>query len=197
MNALQSIDYEALEASKNLEVKEDLTLRLKEKTKEAGRIDSLKRTILGYVTSESYDLAKDTLRSYVYGKESFPQFKDRVERYVEHSCDLIQAIELKRNFPGISSLTFSKQQEIYEGVLKHFEELKSSLTSIQRVERELKLDDLRSTAWFLRTLSHCLFLLTTVAFIAAINNGLGRSFLLVVDHVTDRFSTAIISLFGL
>lgn len=197
MTALQSIDYEALEASKTLEVKEDLTLRLKERTREAGRIDSLKRTILGYVTSESYDLAKDTLRSYVYDKTSFPLFKDRVGRYVEHSCDLIQAIELKRNFPGVSSLTFSKQQEIHEGVLKHFEELKSSLTSIQRVERELKLEDLRSTAWFLRTLSHCLFLLTTVAFVAAVSNGLGRSFLLVVDQVTDQFSNAVIGLFGL
>lgn len=197
MGAAQSIDYEALEASKTQEVKEDLTLQLKEKMREAGRIDSLKRTILGYVASESYDLARDTLRSYVYDRTSFPQFKTRTERYVEHCCDLIQAIQLKRNFPGITSLTFSKQQEIYEGVLKHFEELKSSLTSIQRVERELKLEDLRSTTWFLKTLSHSLFLLVTVAFIAAVHNGLGRSFLLVVDHVTNEFSTAIINLLGL
>ncbi len=197
MAALQSIDYEALEASKTQEVKEGLTLKLKAKTYEAGKIDSLKRSILGYVASESYDVAKDALRGYVHHKSDFPQFQDRVSRYVDHCCDLIQAIELKRNFPGVSSLTFSKQQEIYEGVLKHFEELKSSLTSIQRIERELKLEDLRSTAWFLRTLSHCLFLVTSVAFGVAISNGLGRSFLLVVDQVTSQISDALVRLLGL
>lgn len=197
MGAAQNIDYDALEASKAMEVKEDLTLQLKEKTKEAGRIDSLKRTILSYVASESYESATDSLRGYVYGNSDFPQFRDRAERYVEHCCDLIQAIEVKRNFPGMSSLNFSRQQEIHEGVLRHFEELKSSLTSIQKIERELKLADVRSTTWFLKTLSNSLMVLASIAFISAINNGLGRSFLLVVDQVADQVSRSIMSLLGL
>lgn len=197
MNAVQNIDYEALEASKIQEVNENLTLRLKAQMKEAGRVDSLKRSILSYVASENYDLAKEVLKSYVSDKGDFPIFQERVERYVSHCCDLIQAIQLKRNFPGASSLTYSKQQEIHEGVVKHFDELKSSLTSIQKVERELKLEDLRSTTWFLSTLSHCLFILVSLSFAIAVSSGLGESFFLVMDHLTDQISTAVVQILGL
>lgn len=197
MGAVQNIDYEALEASKMQEVSENLTLRLKAQMKEAGRADSLKRTILSYVASESYDVAKEALRGYVADKDDFPIFQDRVERYVNHCCDLIQAIQLKRNFPGASSLTYSKQQEIHEGVVKHFDELKTSLSSIQKVERELKLEDLRSTTWFLSTLSHCLFVLVSLAFAVAVSKGLGESFFFVVDHLTNQISSSVVNLLGL
>jgi hypothetical protein len=197
MGAAQQIDYEALEASKKQEVRNSLTLQLKAKTKESGKIDSLKRTILSYVSSENYDLAKESLKSYVGAKKSFPLFQDRAERYLSHCLDLIQAIQLKRNFPGISSLTYTKQQEIHEGVLKHFEELKSSLGSIQRIERELKMEDLRSTTWFLRTLSHSLFFVTAVAFFLALSRGMGKSFVLVMGHLSDQLSNALIHFLGL
>jgi hypothetical protein len=197
MSAAQNINYEAMEATKTHGVKQDLTLKLKAQTKDAGQIDGLKRSILGFVASENYELSKDSLRAYVYGRSDFPIFKDRAERYVEHCCDLIQAIEVKRNFPGISSLTFSKQQEIHEGVMRHFEELKSALTTIQRLERELKLEDLRSTTWFLSTLSHCLFLLVSISFVIAVSAGLGQSFFMIVDHLTDKFSSGLLNLIGL
>ena len=197
MSEVPNIDYEALEAEKKEEVRGELTLQLQAKTKEAGRIDSLKRTILSYVAGENYEAAKDNLEGYIAYKSDFPLFQDRAERYKNHCLDLIQAIQLKRNFPGISSLSFSKQQEIHEAVLHHFEELKVTLGTIQKIERELKLEDLRSTTWFLNTFSQALFLVAIVAFTMALKGGLGHSFLLVVDHLTDQVSEFVGGLFGL
>jgi len=195
MSEAPNIDYEALEAEKSEEVRGDLTLQLKAKTNEAGRIDSLKRTILSYVASESYDSAKENLEGYINFKTEFPLFQERSQRYKEHCMDLIQAIQLKRNFPGITSLSFAKQQEIHESVIQHFEELKMALNSIQKIERELKLEDLRSTTWFLKTLNYSLLTVATVGFLVALKSGLGQSFYLVVDRLTDQITTFLIELF--
>lgn len=191
-----AINYGALEASKISEAQDSLTKKLSAKTKEVGRSDSLKHSVLKMVATQDYEMARDILNVYVEGKHEFPLFQERARRYVSHGADLIQAIELKRNFPGLASLTFAKQQEIHEGVMKHFEELKQTLTSIQKSEREHKLQDLRSTTWFLKTLTHCLFAIASVGFFIALTNGLAYSFYIVLESITDQLSGYILNLFG-
>lgn len=175
---------------------DELTTRLKAKTREIAASDSLKHTILSMVASQNYEMAKDSFSAYVEDRREFPFFQERANRYVSHGLDLIQAIELKRNFPGLSSLSFAKQQEIHEGVIKHFEELKHTLTSVHKLEREHKLQDLRSTTWFLNTLSYSLFAIISISFALALTQGLGYSFYIVLESLTNNISSQIVDLIG-
>ncbi|NJL24682.1 MAG: hypothetical protein HC902_05615 [Calothrix sp. SM1_5_4] len=92
--------------------------------------------VLALVAQENYDRAKEDLQDYIDLKGSYPAFQGRVRRYVEHCTDLIQAIQTKRDFPGWASLSLSKQQEIHEKVLEHYEELKQNLKHIEKIERD-------------------------------------------------------------
>lgn len=181
------------------EMNEDLQRKLQEvhRQEAGGRIDSLRAAVMGAVVSESYDRAKDDLRYYVAHKKSFPIFQERVERYVQHCCELIAAIETKRNFPGLATLSLAKQQEIHERVLQHFEELKQNLKQIEKVEREYKLADLRSTVWVVRSASYVVMGIVGVAFFLDMQAGLLSSIFHVVNVAVDNASSWIIDAINL
>ncbi|MBX3022520.1 MAG: hypothetical protein KF799_12680 [Bdellovibrionales bacterium] len=175
------------------EMQEDLRRKLKESQKlDGSRIDSVRATVLSSVVSESYDRAKDDLRAYVEHKASYPAFQVRVERHVEHCCDLIEAIKTKRNFPGLASLSLSKQQELHERVLEHFEELKQNLKHVEKVERDHKLTDVRSTVWVLKTLSFTVAAVMAVAFFIEVNSGMLMSSVSVAQGLLDDASTWVV-----
>jgi glycogen debranching enzyme len=110
-----------------------------------GRINSLRFNILTTIINEEYDVAIQRLKDFLQQDSDYPNFKIRVERYVQHSIDLIFAIKTKRDFPGFNSLTRSKQQELKEKVKEHFQELKVVLKKIEKSMEELRLNDIRST----------------------------------------------------
>ena len=130
----KAINYDLLEANKIATIQDDLTKKLNEH-KGVSKIDSLRQAILDFVVAGSYDVARDELESYIKSKAEYPTFVERSERYKQHCIDLINAISTKRNFPGITSLSLSKQQEIHEKVLEHFEELKQGLKHIEVIEK--------------------------------------------------------------
>ncbi len=104
------------------EMQDNLRRKLQEaQKKDVGRGDGLRRPVLTMVVTENYDGAKDRMQAYVEDLSQYPSFQDRVERYMRHCGELIQAIQTKRNFPGLASLSLSLQQEIHEKVLEHFE----------------------------------------------------------------------------
>lgn len=176
------------------EMQEDLRRRLTESHRQdAGRMDSVRAGVLGYVVAENYDRAKEELRAYVDHKEAYPAFQTRVERYVSHCCDLIQAIQTKRNFPGLASLSLSKQQELHERVLEHFEELKSNLKHIESVERDQKLTDVRSTVWVLKTLSWTVAAIMASALVVDLRSGMFSSTLTVTQALLDQASVWIVT----
>jgi len=133
------VNYEALEKDRFNQSRADLKEQLKAVSeRELGRYGGLRRTILGYVVGEKYDDAKVQLARYVESKSyDYPSLGSRAEKFVKHGVELIQAIQTKRNFPGMGSLSLSKQQELNERVLTHFEELKQTLKTIERAERKL------------------------------------------------------------
>lgn len=175
------------------EMNADLRRKLEESTRaDAGRIDSVRQSVLASVASESYERAQEDLRGYVQFKANYPAFQVRVERHVEHCCDLIEAIKTKRNFPGMASLSLSKQQELHERVLEHFEELKQNLKHIEKVERDHKLTDVRATVWVLKTACWMVFAVVGVAFVQEITTGQLSSAIDVGAGLLDDASTWVV-----
>jgi len=161
-----------LESAHVQELHENLSKKLKDSQRQdLGRLDSLGAAILSMVVSELYERAREEVVAYVDLKSSFPLFQERVRRYVQHCLELIHAIETKRNFPGLGTLSMAKQQEIHEKVLQHFEELKSHLKQIERVEREAKLTDVRSTVWVVKTFAIGMFAVFATAFLKDLHAG--------------------------
>lgn len=179
------------------EMHENLQRRLREASRaEAGeRIDSVRRTVLSSVVSESYDRAKEELHAYVDHRHAYPLFQDRAERYVNHCADLIQAIQVKRHFPGLANLSLAKQQEIHEKVLQHFEELKQNLKQIEKVEREHKVHDLRTTVWVVKTACVVVAGLLIAGFYVDFRVGLFSSTFEVLNGLLDEASTWVVNLF--
>jgi nucleoid DNA-binding protein len=129
-NAVSLVEHNHLS-----EMHASLRRKLSESQKaDQARTDSIRSTVLSAVVGENYDSARDELQNYVDMKSSFPGFQARAERYVQHCSELIHAIQTKRNFPGLASLSLAKQQEVHEKVLQHFDELKHNLKHIERVE---------------------------------------------------------------
>ena len=179
-SSLATVDYQAIEAEKLGEIQRSITDRLSQ-TKDLGTGDSLRHVVLHAVATAHYDSARREIDRYVYDKKEFPNFQHRVDRYRSYALDLVNGIEAKRNFPGLVSLPLAKQQEIYEKVIEHFEDLKSNLKQIERHEKEAKLDDIRSTAWVVKAVANSLFFIVGFGFFLDMKNGLAISFLTVLD----------------
>ena len=125
MNSAPKIDYKNLERQRNSEIEAEFQKKLESKS--LGKIDSLRRVILEKVVNGDYELASSELERFVSLQSEYPTFEERTHRYVIHCQDVIGAISTKKNFPGLQTLPVSKQQEIYEKVMEHFEELKHYL----------------------------------------------------------------------
>ncbi len=169
----------------------DLNRKLHESTKKdsGGKGDHLRRTILQLVVSEAYDLSKERLAGYVEAKVEFPAFQERVQRYIQHCSELIHAIQTKRNFPGLATLSLSRQQEIHEKVMEHFEELKHNLRQIERIERDHKLLDVRSTVWIIKSFSAVCIAIFLAAFIVDLKSGMLSSLVYSANLWINEAST--------
>ncbi len=178
------------------EMHENLRRKLQESQRKdaGGRMNSIRADVLAMVVGENYDNAKTELTSYVDYKTAYPGFQARVGRFVQHCCDLIQAINTKRNFPGLASLSLAKQQEIHEKVLEHFEELKHNLKQIEKVERENKLTDMRSTVWVMKAACLVVFGVFVTAFFLDLQSGLFSSSFQVINVLMDESSGWIVNL---
>ncbi len=153
--------------------------------------------VLSLVVQGYYAKAQEELRFYVQQKSAFPLFQDEVAKTVDYCIDLINAIEAKRNFPGVSHLTLSKQQDIFDRVLSHFHELKHNLDAIEKIEREHKVSDVRSTVWVVSVLINSILAITMVGFVLEFYNGMGRSLLLVSNILMDRVANWVVLAMGL
>lgn len=177
------------------EMNQKLNKRLKESQRgEGSGRGSLRSQILSSVAAEGYESAIEELDNYVADRAAFPGFQERASRYVRHCHDLIQAIQTKRNFPGLAALSLSKQQEIHEKVLEHFEELKHNLKHIEKVERENRLVDLRSTVWVVKTFSAWLGIIFCVALLLDIRAGILTELVKGTSHYLDVASSWFVSL---
>jgi hypothetical protein len=164
---------------------------------EMGSADTLRYNVLTFVVEENYDRAILELKKFRDGESEYPRFKERVERYVAHGIDLVNAIRAKRRFPGMNSLTMAKQQEISDMFKMHFHELQQILKKIEKVQTDLRIEDVRSTAYVVRALIIAVSAVVIVAFILEVSSGLLETTLYVLDDTLTHVVEWVFSVTGL
>ena len=180
----KKIDYDHLERIRTSALEVQLKEKMEEKS--SGRIDSLRHTILRFVVEGSYDTASSELIRYESMQKEYPTFRKRARPYLEHCQDVIQAVKSKRNMPGLQGLPMAKQQELFERVLEHFEELKVYLKKIEIIEKDVKLEDLRSTVLVVKALAYSVFAIVIVVFVRSAAVNIFQSFDYVLDDYVNR-----------
>ena len=189
-----NINYQALETTASKELQKELTERLK--NKDWGADGGFKATVLRLVISGEYETAAENIQGYIASKDQYREFQIRCESYVQHTSELISAIQNKRNLPGMGVFSLSKRQELAEKVLDHFEELKQYLKQIEKVEREVKLADARSTIWVLQALWQGTLMVFVVALLLDLNFGILKSFHIVTTQALDHVSNWFLKMIG-
>ncbi len=156
--------------------------------KDLGRADTLRFNVLTYVVEENYEKALSELSYFLEKDFEYPKFKERVERYIQHAVDLVNAIRAKRRFPGVHMLTMAKQQELNEKFVAHFAELQYVLKKVEKVQQDVRIDDVKSTVWIVRTAIHCVVAIAVVAFLLEVSSGLLFTALHVIDDLFFKLS---------
>jgi hypothetical protein len=151
-----------------------------------GRPDSLKYNILTLVINEEYDRAIRTLKEFIESDSEYPNFRVRIERYAMHSIDLIYAIRTKRNFPGLSALTRTKQQELKDKFLEHFNELRFMLRKIEDRIEDLRLKDVRSTGMVVKSFWFSLVVVFISGLFLELIRGLGYTLEIVFNAYVEK-----------
>lgn len=147
---------------------------------------SLRQLILSAVVEEKYDKAISGLNEYMSSKPEYPDFKERCERYAEYAIELIQAIRTKRSFPGWNALNMSKQKELFERALHHFEDLKATLVKIEVIEREVRMEDVRSTVWVVKAVVYAVSVLLFIVFVKEMTGGVIPAADTVLESTTSH-----------
>ena len=151
-----------------------------------GRPSSLRYRVLTLVINEDYEKAIKELKGFLEGGSEYPNFRIKIEKYVLHSVDLIHAIRTKRNFPGLTSLTRTKQQELKDRFREHFKELKFMLRKIEDCMEELRLNDVRSTTMVIQSFWLALVVVFVAGIVFELFYGLGHTFEVVFTDYIDR-----------
>lgn len=187
------IDYEALERERAARIQGEMQRRLRDEFQ--GRGDGLRRVILRSVVLGDYPRASDDLDGFVQLKSNYPEFGGRVETLVQHSKELINAIRAKRNLPGLSQLSMSKQKEIMDNVVAHFGELKITLKAIERVSTDVSLSDIRSTVVLIKTVSYVILGLAAAVFFKNFGSDIGKPFWVVFNDLVNLLFESVAGLF--
>lgn len=156
-----------------------------------GRPETLRFNVLTYTAQENFDRALRVLEDFMKAEYPYPQFKSRVIRYIQHARDIINAIKTKRNFPGISSLTRAKQQELREKYREHFRELVFILTRVEKVQADLRLNDAKATAWVVKALYYSCVVLFVTSVVLGLVGGTAKSIELLVDDNLTRMLNSV------
>jgi hypothetical protein len=112
--------------------------------------------------------------------------------HANHSKELINAIRAKRNFPNLSSLPMSKQQEILDHSLGHFDDLKLSLKAIEQIVKDEAIKDIRSTVWVLHTGVYVVMAIVVTMFLLDFSGALGQPLWAVYNDLSDKAYQALL-----
>jgi hypothetical protein len=160
-----------------------------------GNADSLRYNVLTYVAQENYEKAIEELNDFLNKDFIYPPMKSRIYRYIIHSIDVVNAIRAKRRFPGLKMLTMAKQKELNEKFKGHLDELQYMLKKVEKIHQDLRIEDVRSTVWVVKTLSFCTFVLIAAGFLMDVHRGLFSTVVIVVESVFTEMSNWLLNLF--
>jgi hypothetical protein len=185
----QWLDSSEESPSMGLSARRDLKAELNAISNDMGRADTLRHNVLTFVVEENYDAAVRELKMFLESEFEIPKARDRVERFIQHAIDLVNAIRAKRKFPGVQMLTSAKQQELNEKFVTHFAELQMILKKVERIQHDVRLEDIRSTVWIVQALITSAIVIAVVAFLLDVNQGLMETTIVVADDVFRDLTT--------
>lgn len=171
MSRALDVAIKAAEQQQATEMTTKFSARMQAAVQDLGSPDGFRHTILSYVAKENYEKATEELNKYVNSKDEYPQFKVRTDRYKNYAVDLINAVKAKRSFPGLQHLATSKQQDLFDRAMDHFDDLKVTLKKIEQIEREVRIQDIRSTVLVIKAVVYCAIALALVAFVIELSRG--------------------------
>jgi hypothetical protein len=187
------VDYSALEQQRS----EALQAQLREQMRsiDVTRRHSMPGIVLRLVADSRYKDATYALQTYIQAKqEMYPKLGRRCENHFKHAKELVNAVRAKRNFPGLSQLSMSKQKEILDHSIGHFQELKLTLRSIELMIRDEAVKDIRSTAWVIKSIVISVGIITVLAFISDFQGSVGKPFWSVFVESTNQLFNFLIKL---
>lgn len=162
-----------------------------------GKMDSLRYSVLTQVVEEEYEGAMEALKEFYAKPSDYPTFNAKIERFINHSIDLIHAIKAKRNFPGINQLTRAKQQELRDRFKDHFKELVYMLKKVEKIEKDLIIEDARSTIYVIRAFWFSFITLVITWFLVEIFRGLAITSVIVISDYAEKAMDHLATLMGL
>ena len=140
----------------------------------SGLAFGLKHTILMLVAQNNYDLALAELKNLKANHEKVPVLYQRTYRHVDHCIELVSAIKMKKSFPNLSKLPVSKQEEMNDRIMEHFEGLKMALKKVEAMETDIRISDSRSTLWILKAFTFSVFMVSAWALILEAKRSMGK-----------------------
>lgn len=157
--------------------------------------NSVKNAILEHVVSQDYEQAMTKLKIYVEtSNPDYPVFKRKAEKYLNFCNELIRAIETKRRLSRHHSLSVTQVKELQDNYNNHFKQLTDALTRMERIERSLKLEDMRSTGVFVRACQFSVLLLFLGGISIELKNGLLTNVFFVVTDSFLRMAERVVTL---
>lgn len=148
--------------------------------------DTLTHRILKLVVEERYDVAQADIEEYCDARPEYPQFLERASRLRDHCLDLMNAIQSKRAIVTMANLPMAKKQEVHEKVLVHFDELRHYLRKIELIDKDVRIEDIRSTVWVVRALVVCTFTLLFIYVSKEAYHGIAQSATVVIEDSLDQ-----------
>lgn len=160
-----------------------------------GKPGTLRYNVLSMVINEEYDRAIKTLKEFIESDSEYPNFRARIERYSLHGIDLIYGIRTKRNFPGLSALNKTKQQELTDKFKEHFTELRFMMKKIEECMEELRIGDVRSTNLVVKSFWYSTVVIFVAGFFIEVIRGLGYTVEIVFNDYMDKILNLIYTKF--
>lgn len=192
----ESVDTSAADQEKAKKAEAQI-FDIKIDTSDLGRVDTLRYNILSWVLNDKYDVAIKELKDTLERPSEYPDFHKRTHRFINHAVDLIYAIKAKRNFSGINSLTRAKQQELREKFKEHFNELQYILRKVEKIERDIKIADMRSTIYIVRAFWIAGLSIVLAAFLLEVMRGLAHAGIAVFDDTLSKLVNWLFELMGM
>lgn len=167
----------------DIKTQEELELKLSENI--SGRLDGLRYTILSLVVEGRYDTAIAEISFYANSDQKLQVFKSKAQRYLNHCEELIRAVESKIKFCQTRTITRSQKHQLYMMVMKHFHELTDSLKKIERIENDIRVNDLKSTVWVLKAFIMCLGIVIMFGMVQEAVSSMQLPFMVVVNDSVE------------
>lgn len=150
-------------------------------------LGSLQHKILTAIVEKNYDDALKILKDYRDAKTKYPTYALKTGKIFDHAENLIQSIKIKKNFPNLAGLNQKKLEELAQKTKEHWEELRIVLRRLNTIEKEMEMEDARSTVLVVRAIMVATFLIFSALLINEAALSFGISFKMLVSDFKEVF----------